>query len=120
MPDPPSETGKVRRSKGSGWGKRTPHRGPEAVSEAIGATFSDRPSAAGPRYVFSPAVTPFLVDQLQGQQAQQRRGGRDHAGAGVAGLFDQFSETQLRQERPEDKEAGNACLERRHLLLERT
>ena len=38
-------------------GERNSHRGPEAVSDAMGATFSDRPSAAGPRYVFSPAIT---------------------------------------------------------------
>jgi hypothetical protein len=62
---------------------------------------------------------PFLVDQLEGQQAQQRRGRRDHAGAGVTGLFDEFAETQLRQERPKDKETGNAGLERRRLVPER-
>ena len=36
-------------------------------------------------------TTPFLVNQLQGQQAQQCRGGRDHAGAGVTGLLDQVA-----------------------------
>jgi hypothetical protein len=64
-------------------------------------------------------ASPFLVDQLQGQQAQQRRGRRDHAGAGVTGLLDQLAEAQLRQQRPEGEEAGNAGLERRRLLLER-
>src|SRR5512135_178125 len=43
--------------EGPGWGQRNLHRGPQAVSEAMGATFSGRPSAAGPRYVFSAAVT---------------------------------------------------------------
>ena len=64
-------------------------------------------------------TTPFLVDQFQGQQAQQGRGGRDHAGAGVTGLLDQVVEAQLRQERPEDEEARDAGLQRRSHLLER-
>ncbi len=34
-------------------------------------------------------------------------------------MFDQFAETQLRQERPEDEEAGHAGLERGRLVLER-
>src|SRR5512135_2657405 len=49
----------THRPHGSGAlaGDRSPHRGPEAVSEAMGAPFSDRPPVTGPRYVFSPAVT---------------------------------------------------------------
>ena len=38
------------------------HRGSEAASETMGATFSGRPSAAVPRYVFSPAVTLLVAD----------------------------------------------------------
>src|SRR3954452_22195240 len=30
-------------AEGPGWGQRNPHRVPEAVSEAMGATFSGRP-----------------------------------------------------------------------------
>jgi hypothetical protein len=65
-------------------------------------------------------ASPFLVDQLQGQQAQDRRGRRDHVRAGVTGWLDQFLESQLRQERPEDEEAGDSGLERRREFLERT
>src|SRR5436305_857644 len=36
----------------------------------------------------------LLVEQLQGQQAQQRRGGRDHLGAGIARLCDQGIEAE--------------------------
>ena len=62
---------------------------------------------------------PFLVDQFQGQQAQQGRGGRDHAGAGVTRLPDQVVEAQLGQERPEDEDARDTGLQRRRHLLER-
>jgi hypothetical protein len=43
--------------EGPGRGERNPHPGPQPVSAAMGATFSDRPSTTGPRYVFSAAVT---------------------------------------------------------------
>jgi hypothetical protein len=45
-------------AEGPRWGQRNLHRGPEAMSGAMGATFSGRPSAAGPRSVFSAAITP--------------------------------------------------------------
>jgi hypothetical protein len=64
-------------------------------------------------------TTPFLVDQFQGQQAQQCRGGRDHAGAGVTCPPDQVVKAQLGQERPEDEEARDTGLQRRGHLLER-
>src|SRR5262245_2422882 len=43
--------------EGPGWGERNPHPGPSPASQAMGATFSDRPSVPGPRHVFRAAVT---------------------------------------------------------------
>jgi hypothetical protein len=51
---PRPETSRRREPNGR---QRDLHRSPEAVSEARGATLSGRPSAAGSRCVFSPAVT---------------------------------------------------------------
>jgi len=53
---------------------------------------------------------PFLVDQLQSEQAQQRRGCRDHLRARVARLFDEFVESQLCQERPEYEDTRNTSV----------
>ena len=50
----------VPQSRDLDGGQRNPHRGPEAM----GATFSGRPSTAGPRYVFSPAVTTVRSEPL--------------------------------------------------------
>src|SRR5512135_1834119 len=49
----------THRPHGSGTlaGDTHPHRGPQAMSKAMGAPFSDRPPVTGPRYVFSLAVT---------------------------------------------------------------
>src|SRR3954453_6898092 len=53
----------THRPHGSGTlaGDTHPHRGPQVVSKAMGAPFSDRPPVTGPRYVFSPAVTRGLA-----------------------------------------------------------
>lgn len=51
---------------------------------------------------------PLLVQELQGQQAQQGAGGWDHLRAGIARLSDEVIETQLGQQRQEQEDAGDA------------
>src|SRR5262249_21659395 len=53
-------------TKGPRSGQRTFHRVPEAVSKAMGATFSGRQSGTRPRYVFQAAVTPRPVGLIAG------------------------------------------------------
>jgi hypothetical protein len=64
-------------------------------------------------------TTSFLVDQFQGQQTQQGRGGRNHTRTRITGLPDQFVKPQLCQQRPEREDARDAGLQRRRRLQKR-
>ena len=46
---------------GQGWGGATLKPDPAPARGTKGATFSDRPSGIGQRYVFSPAVTAVIA-----------------------------------------------------------
>ena len=48
---------------------------------------------------------PLLIQELQGQQAQQGAGGRDHLRAGIARLRDEVIEAELGQQRQEQEDA---------------
>src|SRR5262245_49769663 len=51
-------------------------------------------------------TAPFLVQQLQGQQTQQRTRGWDHARAGIIRLGNEAIEADLSQQREEEE---NPC-----------
>jgi hypothetical protein len=48
-------------------------------------------------------TTSLLIEQLQGQQAEQRRGSRDHLGAGIARLRDQGIEPESGEQGQEEE-----------------
>jgi hypothetical protein len=50
-------------------------------------------------------AAPLLVQELQGQEAQQGRVGRDHLRAGVARLCDEAIEAESGQQRQEEEDA---------------
>ena len=50
---------------------------------------------------------PLLVQEFQGQQAQQGAGGRDHLRAGIARLGDEVIEAESGQQRQEQEDARN-------------
>ena len=62
-------------------------------------------------------TSPLLVDQLQGQQAQERRGRRDHPRPWVTRRLDDPIEAQLCQERPESEDSSDARVDRRGGLV---
>src|SRR5207237_2467213 len=53
-------------------------------------------------------TAPLLVEELQRQQAQQGGRGRDHLGAGVAGLTDELVELNPGEQWQEQEQAGQA------------
>ena len=56
-------------------------------------------------------AAPFLVEEFERQQGQERAGGGDHLRAGIARLDDDPVEPQFGQERQEQEDPGVACLQ---------
>jgi hypothetical protein len=51
----------------------------------------------------------FLGQQLQGEQTEQRTGGRDHTRAGILRLGHKVVESDTRQKREEEAKTGAPC-----------
>jgi hypothetical protein len=51
----------------------------------------------------------FLVQQLQGEQTEQRTRGRDHTRAGIISLGNELIESDTCQKRQEEENTGDPC-----------